>query len=196
MSKGPNFERETCKQLSDWWIAGRDDIFWRSDGSGGRATSRHKRGKATFGQVGDVRVSDPIGAPLLKAFTIELKRGYPKNTIQGLVDRYDASALGGYEKWIVKARNEAKLAGSRWWMVVTKRNHCNAIAMFPYSFVKALFDIGNVKLDMYCSMLQTVIRTETTQIPMRIGMIVWGDWLKIVSPVDILNLFRRCDNEG
>ena len=36
--KGSEFEREMCKCLSLWWTdSKRDDVFWRSAQSGGRA---------------------------------------------------------------------------------------------------------------------------------------------------------------
>ena len=87
MAKGSEFEREFCKDLSLWWTdQERDDIFWRSSNSGGRATVRAKVGRTTAGQYGDVAAIDFDGLPLLELMTMELKRGYSKNTIQDLVD--------------------------------------------------------------------------------------------------------------
>ncbi len=61
MPKGSNFEREICKLLSLWWTNDkRDDIFWRTSGSGARATTRSKTKQKTFGQYGDVQATDPI----------------------------------------------------------------------------------------------------------------------------------------
>jgi hypothetical protein len=76
-SKGGNFERETAVALSLWWSKGeRDDIFWRSQNSGGRSTMRGKRGKSTEGQYGDIAATDPSGKPLLAHWCIECKTGY------------------------------------------------------------------------------------------------------------------------
>lgn len=79
--KGGQFERDISKQLSLWLTKGeRDDIFWRSSQSGGRATERSKKGKKTAGSYGDITALDPIGHRFLEIFCIELKRGYTKDT--------------------------------------------------------------------------------------------------------------------
>lgn len=50
--KGSVFEREICKALGRWWTDGeRDDIFWRTAGSGARATCRLERGKVLRGSM-------------------------------------------------------------------------------------------------------------------------------------------------
>lgn len=76
--KGSAYERDFCKRLSLWFSGNRrDDIFWRSQNSGGRATQRKKTQQTTYGQSGDIQAVDPIGQPLMNLFTIELKKGYP-----------------------------------------------------------------------------------------------------------------------
>jgi len=54
----------------------RSDVFWRTQGSGARATVRCKQGLETHGQQGDVQSTHPEGQPLLDHFAFELKRGY------------------------------------------------------------------------------------------------------------------------
>lgn len=77
MSKGGAFEREMCSKMSLWYTDGeRDDIFYRTGGSGGRATMRRKVGKTTEGQAGDLTYTDPIGKPLVDRWNIEFKTGY------------------------------------------------------------------------------------------------------------------------
>lgn len=90
MGKGDQFERDISRDLSEWWTDGdRDDIYWRTSQSGGRATTRRKKGKSTKNQCGDVAATDPIGLPLVQLMTIELKRGYPKSNIGDVFDRPD-----------------------------------------------------------------------------------------------------------
>lgn len=73
-SKGAEFERECCKKLSLWISNGeREDIFWRSAMSGGRATVMKKKGKENISQLGDISSVDPIGNELLNKFVIECK---------------------------------------------------------------------------------------------------------------------------
>jgi len=89
MAKGGQFERDVCKELSLWWTEGeRDDIFWRTSGSGARAKTRSRQqNKTTAYSYGDVTFTDPIGQPLIAKCILELKRGYGKWSPLDLVDR-------------------------------------------------------------------------------------------------------------
>lgn len=89
MAKGGNFEREVCAKISKWWTEGeRDDIFYRSAGSGGRFTARKKSGKDTINGAGDVIISDPLGKPLMDKWSIECKTGYATKR-DGEIIRWD-----------------------------------------------------------------------------------------------------------
>ena len=93
MAKGGNFEREISKALSLWWTNGkREDVFYRSQASGGRFTMRRKTGKDTALQGGDITASDSIGEPLIKQWSIECKTGYGKKTDKG-ISRWDVLDL-------------------------------------------------------------------------------------------------------
>lgn len=73
-AKGGGFERKVCKALSLWITAGaREDVFWRSAMSGGRATVMIKRGAKNQTGLGDVTAVDPLGNPLTDKFLIECK---------------------------------------------------------------------------------------------------------------------------
>lgn len=121
--KGSSFERDFAKRLSLWYTKGeRDDVFWRTSNSGGRAKARSKVGQHTHGQFGDIGATDPIGEPLLKIVTFELKRGYNKSTIHDVLDKEDTHKDQQFELWIEKAAGDAKLAGSQMWALVTKRD--------------------------------------------------------------------------
>jgi len=84
MSKGGSFENEIAKALSLWFTdKKRDDVFGRSDCSGGRFTQRRKKGQDTANQAGDLTFNDAIGEPLIKIWSIEVKTGYaPKNKVK------------------------------------------------------------------------------------------------------------------
>ena len=58
--KGAEFERKICKQLSRWIDSNREDLFWRSAMSGGRATLKSNKGEVS-GQAGDITSIDKIG---------------------------------------------------------------------------------------------------------------------------------------
>ncbi len=73
-SKGSQFERDVCKKLSNWISYDlRDDLFWRSAMSGGRATVGMKKGIVRSNQAGDITSIDPLGQNLIDTFVIECK---------------------------------------------------------------------------------------------------------------------------
>lgn len=76
-SKGSAFERELCKRFSLWVSKGkRDDLYWRTAGSGARATTRGKRNLTTENSCGDMMCLSPEGKWLTDCFSFEFKRGY------------------------------------------------------------------------------------------------------------------------
>jgi hypothetical protein len=73
-AKGGAFERRIAKALSQWVSKGqRDDIFWRSSMSGGRATVAKKSGKLLSASCGDLSAIDPLGKPFLDKYYVEIK---------------------------------------------------------------------------------------------------------------------------
>lgn len=74
-AKGSKFERDVCKALSLWISEGqRQDLFWRSAMSGGRATVAHKNSAALLrAQCGDICAVDPLGNVLTDDLYFECK---------------------------------------------------------------------------------------------------------------------------
>ena len=73
-AKGAAYEREICKKLSLWVSQGkREDLYWRSAMSGGRATVGKRAGK-DIRQTGDIACVDKLGHMLTDVFFIECKR--------------------------------------------------------------------------------------------------------------------------
>lgn len=123
MAKGGQFERDFSRQLSLWWTNGeRDDIFWRTAGSGARATVRSKKGKTTAGQYGDITATDPDGKLLIDNILFELKNGYPDAEIEKLIN-YGKATKGTdlYSKWIDKCDKSCKDSGIPGWAIIHKR---------------------------------------------------------------------------
>lgn len=124
MAKGGQFERDFSRSLSLWWTNGeRDDIFWRTAGSGARATVRTKKGKTTAGQYGDITATDPDGKILIDKILFELKNGYPDAEIEKLIN-YGKKSQGTdlYSKWIEKCEKSCKASGIPGWAIVHKRS--------------------------------------------------------------------------
>lgn len=73
--KGASFERAICSRLSLWVTdMKRDDVFWRSAMSGGRATlAKAASGNRFHAQSGDICAVDPSGASFISKFTVECK---------------------------------------------------------------------------------------------------------------------------
>ena len=138
--KGSAFERSICIALSEWWTEGKQSaVFWRTSTSGARATTRRKAGKETAMQHGDVTATDPIGFPLIKLMTIELKRGYQKDSIQDLIDRSDDdSAQQTHEGWIDKAMTSQKASGAKSWIIIFKRDRRSTIILLPKKLFQKL----------------------------------------------------------
>lgn len=73
-AKGSGFERKVCVALSQWVSKGeREDLFWRSAMSGGRATVRGKKGKKADSQLGDISCVHHSGSEFLEKLIIECK---------------------------------------------------------------------------------------------------------------------------
>ncbi len=145
MPKGSNFEREICKLLSLWWTNNkRDDVFWRTSGSGARATTRSKTKQKTFGQYGDVQATDPIGQPLIDLCTIEIKRGYSKSTFADLIEESTIANAKPcmYAQFIKQAREDHNRAGSFSWMLIIKRDRRKPIIIIPYTMFYTLQSWG------------------------------------------------------
>lgn len=83
--KGAQFERDVCVMLSRWITNNeREDVFWRSAMSGGRATVGHKSGKSHAAQAGDISCIHPSGHSFISTFAPECKF-YANLDYQGLL---------------------------------------------------------------------------------------------------------------
>lgn len=190
-AKGSRFEREISKQLSRWWTGGeRDDVFWRSSQSGGRATQRAKRGVRTYGSCGDLTALDPIGEPLLKMFTIELKRGSSYKYSGDLLDFKPENIHHPWVQCLLQAIRSHEQAGSRYWMLISRRDHRQAIVYLPNGVLRMLRDGKSFSLPLTAMKLHLVIQKEAE---------LWGGevvdvealpleaFLKLVAPEQIID---------
>jgi hypothetical protein len=132
-SKGSQYERDTCKQLSLWYTQDEkkphSDVFWRTSQSGGRATTRAKKGKKTAYAYGDVTFTDPIGQPFISKCLLELKRGYTKDiSILDFLDKNKGEPI--LLKWWNKSEKERRLAKRKYILIIFRRDrHKSCILM-------------------------------------------------------------------
>ena len=151
--KGGNFERLTCRQLSLWWsqdqVEPNPDVFWRSQNSGGRATTRTKKAQKNLqGQHGDMTFTDPVGKPLIDLITFELKVGYSKASIHDALDRPTGSKSSIHEEWFKKAQASSEAAGTFAWALIHKRNRREAMIFMPLHAWMTFEDIaGDLPMD-------------------------------------------------
>lgn len=140
-SKGGEFERAVAKQLGLWWTQNlpepRDDIFWRTSQSGGRATTRAKIGKTTANAQGDLTFTDPIGAPFVDKFLLELKRGYSDDvSLLSLLDGKQKNPML-LQFWGQVERDRAA-AGRPWSLLVFKRDRKIACVMMEWKLFRKI----------------------------------------------------------
>lgn len=147
--KGSGFERSFCKELSLWWSNGKwDDVFWRTSQSGGRATTRFKKGLRTADSYGDVMAIREEGKPLTKTTFLELKRGYTgkkgKRSIRWIstLDLIDANRNLKTEpvliSWWKEARKKCKESGRKRTFIVFRRDRKTACIVMSRKTFKFL----------------------------------------------------------
>lgn len=124
--KGASFERLVCVALSKWVSESRrDDLFWRSAMSGGRATIGRAANKSRAVQAGDISAIDPAGHVLTDRWFIECKH-YKDLNFKGAALTDSGPLL---QFWRI-ARKEAKTHG-KLPMVIARQNMYPTIMMVP-----------------------------------------------------------------
>lgn len=123
--KGSQFEREVCKRLSFWITHGkREDCFWRSAMSGGRATVHG----TDVRQCGDIASVTPEGHILTNTWYVECK--FVRNLrLHGLFDnRESRDSLLGY--WIHASADAVRF--EKLPMLIAKENAGPILMCVPY----------------------------------------------------------------
>lgn len=194
--KGGKFERETCRLLSMWFSEGRrDDMFWRSAGSGAMATVRGRQGKLTSGQYGDVSATDEEGQALLDVVTIELKRGYSKHTVQDTLDKLPTAAVQKWEEHCVQAMSDHELAGTFAWLLIHRRDRRAALVYMPVRLFKALREVGALRgKSLPSCRLSTSMRIADSVVPVSVFCMTLDNFMSEVAPSHILEILRKLTN--
>jgi hypothetical protein len=137
MAKGSQSERDVARDLSLWWTNHeRDDVIYRTAGSGARFASRAKSGRATANSAGDFGFIDPIAKPLLDLLVIENKCGYTDQIDPlAMVDSNKADIL---EIWLKKAYVECTQTHRYYPMLIFKRNRKSRCVMIPFPLFNAI----------------------------------------------------------
>ncbi len=126
-AKGASFERDVCKRLS-LWVSNdtREDWFWRSAMSGGRATVGAKKGKDLRHQAGDITAVHPGGHVLTDEWFIECKH------VKYLgLDQFLVKGTGPLATFWGKCRKEA-FAHDKTPVIIAKQNGWPTLLMGSY----------------------------------------------------------------
>lgn len=187
--KGSAYEREVCKQLGKWWSGGiRDDIFWRTSGSGARATVRSAKGQKTSGQYGDICAIDESGKDFLKIFAVELKRGYSQENFLNMLDAPNKAKKQQWEIFYDQAFTAAYDGGARHWMLVWKRDKRKALVFISKLAADELDGSGSGIFDI--SHLQGKIRLRNGTHSLSVFCCVFEDFLNSTTPKQIKSLLQ------
>lgn len=129
--KGSSFEREVCVDLSLWFSNGESDaIFWRSSQSGGRAKTRSKTGKTTFGAYGDIAAVHPSGLVVTQIAILELKRGYkqwsPFDCLDAKPISFDKKdskpAVQTFQSFVIQMNEDKRISGIPYSILIYQRD--------------------------------------------------------------------------
>jgi hypothetical protein len=194
-AKGSDYEREMCGRLSRWWTAGaRDDVFWRSSGSGARAKVRGRATRETAGQHGDIAATMPIGEPLIDIMTIEIKRGYSEYTVQDILDHPATAAQQEWEKWFEQVLESHEAAGSFGWFLITRRDRREAMCWMPDHLLKSLRQAGAFakRPTPLVSMWVVLRNSDGTSRPYHVTAMLLDDFLAGVTPAQVLLVSQVC----
>jgi len=132
-AKGSEFERHISKTLSKWWSKNeREDLFWRTQNSGGRFTVRQKKGFDTHHQGGDICDIHPDGKLFFDVFCIECK-SYKDIGLWSIV-----TGLGLLVEWWKKLEEMGVQEGKHP-ILITKSNN-KPILFFTTDYIGSLLE--------------------------------------------------------
>lgn len=145
MAKGGANERAKCKDWSLWWSDGRrDDVFWRTSGSGARARVRTNAGKATAAMFGDMHAVDDEGLPLVRTCVFEFKKGYPDLGVLCCLDGKRKKPV--LHEFFEQVMQDADDAGGLYPVLVVHRDYRRPVMFIPDElYNKLVFYYGRLQ---------------------------------------------------
>lgn len=170
-AKGATYERKICTQLSLWVSDGKkDDVFWRSAMSGGRATVRSKAGKKATGHVaGDICAVHQLGHEFCDYFFVEAKH-YNDLGLQRLLATGKGNVADFWRICLAQAKEHGKEP-----FLVAKQNLIPPLLLLRGSAIERL---------------QLVDLVKVVVVPLDAYLIYWGDFLGSTSYSEFRGLLR------
>jgi len=129
-AKGSAYEREVCKALSLWVSHNkREDLFWRSAMSGGRATVGRRAGKDLAHHAGDISATHRLGHALTDQFYVECKR-YADLKIESGVLRGVGKLAAFWKETCKQATIHKKLP-----MLIARQDQSSTLLIIPLASI-------------------------------------------------------------
>ena len=117
----------------------RDDLIWRSAGSGSRATNAAKVGKKRSSQAGDITATDSRATVFIQKFLVECK-SYKDLKLEGLFWRSSAGPISiCVDDPIVQAKQHGK-----WPMLILKQNQRTPVIIVHRSIAKVVANVSGI----------------------------------------------------
>ena len=188
-NKGADFERRICKELSLWWTqddpeGSKDNIFWRTSGSGARATQRNKKGLDSNMFSGDVGLLDSRGEDFLKLCIIEIKRGYSLHF--DLLNYLDGKKSGGilFEFWDKICKESDKLNKEP--LLILKRDRKDTCIALQTSLISRIMHHSGPPLGRKITLEQNF--TYVLEKGKRLVILPFSEFLTWARPTSFMNL--------
>lgn len=196
MAKGGQFERDICYQLSRWWVGHSNElVFWRTSNSGGGATVRRRKGISNKAHAGDITATEEHARPFTSLITLEVKRGYNKTAnVHSLLDfkrqtkKKKKIPQKMYEQWIEQAVKAAETAGTKYWMLVHRRDGGEEFCLFPNELFASLDSLYANPPRPLMSMRVQIRFADGSIHPFSIVGVKWKHFLFHVDPDDIRSI--------
>lgn len=129
-NKGNEFERQISKKISLWLSNNqRDDLFWRTQLSGGRYTIRKKKDIQTKNQEGDITATDPEYLFFTNRYYIECKFYKQLDVFWDLYNK-----KGKVYEWLNKYLSESSILNKYLLLIIKSNNK-------PILFISNDFDL-------------------------------------------------------
>jgi hypothetical protein len=164
-NKGNEFERTISKKISMWWSSGlRDDLFWRTQGSGGRYTQRIKFNIKTHNQEGDITNTHPLGMEFADNFVVECKH-YKDINLWGIITDSKNKLIEWWDKLNELTKKENKTP----WLIVKENNKPILLITNNYLFLYRFCKKNNCKpkatfiyngTTIYIYLFEDILKTE------------------------------------
>jgi hypothetical protein len=201
-AKGSRYERELCKRFSFWFSDGEsEDLFWRTSGSGSRATNRRRLGKnpSKF-DFGDMKHETEKGKPLVEHLCWEFRSRARFDLFAVFGSGVEDPKTSLLASW-AKACYEADCSGRRP-ILITKALQRQDVLWMPYGLFIEIMDLyssetkGSIHSVVFLVPGGMTVRYEgkktyTFEAQQRVVGVSLVDWIFGMDPEEFMSCLER-----